>query len=41
VTLISSYHPSRRNTATGTLTRPMWHAIWRRARELAGAPPDR
>ena len=36
VTLISSYHPSRRNTATGTLTRPMWHGIFRRARELAG-----
>jgi len=36
VTLISSYHPSRRNTNTGLLTRPMWHRILRRARALAG-----
>ncbi len=35
VTLISSYHPSRRNTNTGTLTRAMWHRIFRRAREIA------
>ena len=33
-TLITSYHPSRQNTNTGKLTRPMWHAIFRRAREL-------
>ncbi len=36
VTLISSYHPSHRNTATGTLTRAMWHRVFRRAREIAG-----
>jgi uracil-DNA glycosylase family 4 len=32
--LVSSFHPSRRNTSTGLLTRPMWHAIFRRARAL-------
>jgi len=35
VTLLSSYHPSRRNTNTGMLTRAMWHGIFRRARALA------
>ena len=34
ITLISSFHPSRQNTNTGKLTREMWHAIFRRAREL-------
>jgi uracil-DNA glycosylase len=33
VTLISSYHPSRQNTNTGKLTRAMWHAVFRVARE--------
>ena len=33
--LISSYHPSRQNTNTGKLTRTMWNAIFRRAREIA------
>ena len=40
-TLLCSFHPSRRNTNTGLLTRPMWHAIFRRARELVGSAPAR
>jgi len=34
--LIASFHPSRQNTNTGRLTRAMWHAVFARARELAG-----
>ena len=34
--LISSYHPSRQNTNTGTLTRAMWHGVFRKARSLLG-----
>src|ERR1035441_4600773 len=36
LTLIASYHPSLQNTNTGKLTRPMFLAVFRRARELAG-----
>jgi uracil-DNA glycosylase family 4 len=34
--LLASFHPSRQNTNTGKLTRPMWHAVFARARDLAG-----
>lgn len=37
VTLLASYHPSRQNTNTGKLTRPMWHDVFRRARALVDA----
>lgn len=35
--LISSYHPSRRNTQTGRLTRPMFHDVFRRTRAILDA----
>jgi uracil-DNA glycosylase family 4 len=33
--LIGSYHPSQRNTQTGLLTRPMFHAVFARAQRLS------
>jgi len=37
--LISSFHPSQQNTQTGKLTRPMFHAIFRRACEILEQEP--
>lgn len=34
VVFIASYHPSRQNTSTGRLTRPMWLDVFARAREI-------
>jgi uracil-DNA glycosylase family 4 len=41
ITLISSYHPSQQNTQTGKLTRPMFHGIFRRARNILDACDQR
>lgn len=34
VILLGSYHPSQQNTFTGTLTRPMFHSVFRRAKKI-------
>ena len=35
--LVASFHPSRQNTNTGRLTRPMWYAVFERIRTLVGS----
>jgi len=39
VTFVASYHPSRQNTNTGRLSRPMWHGVFVRAREILDNGP--
>jgi uracil-DNA glycosylase family 4 len=39
--VLASYHPSRQNTNTGRLTRPMWYSVFGQARDLVGAHATR
>lgn len=41
VTVIASYHPSRRNTNTGMLTRRMWYDVFERARAIVDGDAPR
>jgi uracil-DNA glycosylase family 4 len=36
--LMASFHPSRQNTNTGRLTRPMWHGVFERIRTAMSQP---
>jgi len=38
--LITSFHPSRQNTNTGRLTRAMWYAVFRSARDAVRTATD-
>jgi uracil-DNA glycosylase len=37
--LIASFHPSRQNTNTGRLTRPMWNGVFERVRAIVPSAP--